>query len=545
MEKNNNIKYIHLNQKKVYWTLLSLLFIAFVLRVWGISFGLPGIDHGDETEVVNHAVRFGSGDLNPHRFQYGSLFQYILFVFYGVYFLIGYLLGKFSSVHQFAIHFINDPTDFYLIARGLSALFGTATLVITYLIGKRVKNDETGLLAALFLAFSYQHVIHSHYCTVDIALAFFFTLAVYQCLILFYHDHLARYILAGVSIGLVLATKFNGVFASIAFICAHFLKKDDRNFIRKIVCKKLWVGICSIFIGHFIACPYFYIEFDSALVEIVQLRALHAFSGFHLGTYLREFSKAYWGIPLGTLCILGLIRSIITTDRKILMLASTASAVLCFASLHRYVEAKYVVYSFPLFALFASFLLMECFARLQKRYLYLIVLLLVLHPIYLIIDWDYYHVKKSITLEAKEWIEENIPVGSKILLDNVGNAGPKLNNSPQNIHNQYKRALTHNLLKAEYLKLKLELSPSIYYNIIQINCSAGFRKDDYQRYRLWQDVEEIGSSLVYYQEKGFDYIVVTDRYFSQIEQDFALIKEFKRGRRGIRIYKVMPIKIKK
>ena len=58
-------------------------------------------------------------------------------------------------------------------------------------------------------------------------------------------------------------------------------------------------------------------------------------------------------------------------------------------------------------------------------------------------------------------------------------------------------------------------------------------------------MEEIGSSLVYYQEKGFDYIVVTDRYFSQIEQDFALIKEFKRGRRGIRIYKVMPIKIKK
>ena len=97
MEEVNDSHYRQLSQKKVFWILFIILLIAFFLRIWGISFGLPGIDHGDETEVVNHAVRFGSGDLNPHRFQYGSLFQYILFVFYGAYFLIGYLLGTFSD----------------------------------------------------------------------------------------------------------------------------------------------------------------------------------------------------------------------------------------------------------------------------------------------------------------------------------------------------------------------------------------------------------------------------------------------------------------
>jgi len=527
-----------LNQKKVFWVLLMILIIAFFLRIWGISFGLPGLDHGDETEVVNHSVRFGSGDFNPHRFQYGSFFQYILFVFFGIYFFIGFISGKFSSVHQFAIHFIQDPTNFYLIARGLSAVFGTATLSIIYLIGKRVKHEGVGLLAALFLALSYQHVVHSHYCTVDISLAFFFTLAVYQCLILFDNDHLWRYVWAGLSIGLAVATKFNGVIAIIALIITHFLKRSNFNLVERIFCKKLWLGIGTIFIGHFIACPYFYLDLDVALNEIIHLKIFHTCSGFNLWIYLEEFMKVYWGIPLGTFCILGLVRYVITSNRKILVISFTALTVLCFASLYKYVEAKYILCSFPLCAVLGSHLFVECLVWMEKRYLSLIILIMLVHPLYLIVNWDYGHARKSINLEAREWIEEHISINSKILLDNVGNAGPKLENSPENIKRQYQRALKHNLLKADYLKLKLESPPKIYYNIVQIDCSAGFRKDDYQRYRLWQDTEEIGYPPKYYREKGFEYIIVTDRYFSKIGKEFKLVKEFKRGHKGIRIYKV-------
>ncbi|MCX5897788.1 MAG: hypothetical protein NTY29_06295, partial [Proteobacteria bacterium] len=56
-------------------------------------------------------------------------------------------------------------------------------------------------------------------------------------------------------------------------------------------------------------------------------------------------------------------------------------------------------------------------------------------------------------------------------------------------------------------------------------------------YRLWQDTEEIGRPPDYYRKKGFDYVIVTDRYFSQTAKGFNLIKEFKRGTKGIRIYK--------
>ena len=123
-------------------------------------------------------------------------------------------------------------------------------------------------------------------------------------------------------------------------------------------------------------------------------------------------------------------------------------------------------------------------------------------------------------------------------LDNVGNGGPKLYNSPSNLMRQYLRARKYNLLKSEYLKLQLEISPEIYYDITQIDSSGGCREDDYRRYRLWQDIEEIGHPETYYRERGYEYIIITNRYFSRIGDEFSLLREFKRGSRGIRIYTV-------
>ena len=518
--------------------LLFILLTALFLRVWGISFGLPGIDHGDETEVVNHAVRFGSGDLNPHRFQYGSLMQYILFSLYCAYFGIGYILGHFSSVHQFALHFVEDPTIFYLIARGLSASLGAFTVVIAYLLGKRVRSDEVGLLSALFVALNYPHLIHSHYATVDGALTFFFTCAVYQCLLLCSDGRLVRYLIAGFLIGLAMATKINGVFALVAFVTAHVMRESDTLFVKKFLSTHFWCGIGAIFLGHFIAGPYFYSNLNSAFSEMGYLKAMHAFSGFSLWSYVKAFTRDYWGMPLGILCFAGFIRCLVITEKKVRVLSYTAAVVLVFASLHRYVEAKYILYSLPLYAVLGSYALTEWCVPLKKKYLCMIVLILVVHPVYRAVHWDYDRAQRSITLEAKEWIENNIPINTKILLDNVGNAGPKLENAPRNVARQYQRAVEHNLLKAEYLKLKLEISPEIYYDITWVDSSGGFREDDYRRYRLWQDTEEIGHPPEYYRERGFAYIILSDRYFSVMGDSFTAIKEFRRNRRSIRIYKL-------
>jgi len=395
-----------------------------------------------------------------------------------------------------------------------------------------------GLVGALFAALSYQHLIHSHYATVDGALTFFFTCAVYQCLVLCSDGRLVRYLTAGFIIGLTMATKVNGVLALVAFVTAHALREGDTPFLRKAVSSRFWLGIGAVLLGHFVASPYFYLNLKSALSEMGYLREMHAFSGFSLWNYLKAMMGDYWGIPLGILCCAGLIRYILTTEKQIRVLSYTAAVVLLFASLHRYVEAKYILYAVPLYAVLGAYALMQWCAPLKKKYLMVILPLLLMHPVYRSVQWDYAHAQRSITLEAKEWIESHIPVNAKILLDGVGRGGPKLENAPRNVKRQYQRAVAHKLLKAEYLKLQLELSPEIYYDITQVDSSGGFREDDYRRYRLWQDTEQIGNTEAYYRERGYEYIIITDRYFSRMGEEFTLLKEFTRENRGIRIYKV-------
>ncbi len=538
MEQNRTVGEQKKDTNRKWQVVLLICALAFCLRIWGISFGLPGVDHGDETEVVNHAVRFGSGDFNPHRFQYGSLVQYILFSLYGLYYVIGYLLGYFSSVHHFALSFINDPTVFYLIARGLSALLGAFTVYITYLIGVKTGGVRVGLCGALFLAVCYQHAVHSHYATVDTALTFLFTLATYQSRMLLFDGHPRRYCITGLTIGLTIATKLNGVLLLVPFALSHFLRGGRIRFATKIVSQKFWLGLVMVFVGHFIASPFFYIDLKSALSEVYYLRSMHAAPELTLFAYLKSLANNYWGIPLGMLCVAGLLRYLFTTDRRIGVVSLTTLAILCFASLHRYVESKYILYGLPLFSVLGSCLLNEVCQRIKTQYLVMIVLSLMIHPLYLTVSWNFERAQKSITLESKEWIEQNIPVNAKMLVDNVGNGGPKLHNSPTNLREQYLRARQHNLLKAEHLALQLEHSPSVFYDITQVDSPGGFREDDYQRYRLWQDTEGIGYPEGYYRERGYEYIIITDRYFSQIGEEFRLLKEFKRGKKGIRIYKI-------
>ena len=76
-------------------SLIGILLLAFFVRVWGNKFGLPQLYYWDEPTVVNRAIRFGSGDLNPHFFYYPALYMYVLFIVSGGYFVFGKLTGRF------------------------------------------------------------------------------------------------------------------------------------------------------------------------------------------------------------------------------------------------------------------------------------------------------------------------------------------------------------------------------------------------------------------------------------------------------------------
>jgi hypothetical protein len=154
--------------------LACIVAVAAVLRFDGLAFGLPNPNvRPDENVIVHKALRFGTGDLNPHYFKYPSLFFYAVFVEYVVYYGWGHLTGVFSSPAAMERAFYRDPSAFYLLARVAGALAGLATVPALYLLGRRLYSRNVGLIAALLLAGAYLHVRHSHFGVTDVPATFF------------------------------------------------------------------------------------------------------------------------------------------------------------------------------------------------------------------------------------------------------------------------------------------------------------------------------------------------------------------------------------
>src|SRR5690348_3436894 len=97
-----------------FYLLLGFFALAMLLRLAGIFWGLPATFNGDEPHIVNLAVSFGSGSLRPYAFKYPTLWPYLLFLCYGIYFLIWSGFGHLKSVAEFAGLYAWHPTGFYL-----------------------------------------------------------------------------------------------------------------------------------------------------------------------------------------------------------------------------------------------------------------------------------------------------------------------------------------------------------------------------------------------------------------------------------------------
>jgi len=207
--------------------LLFILLLALGVRVWGLSFGLPMTEcRPDENLIVKTASGFFSGDLNPHNFHYPTFFMYLMAGFYGLAGLLAHALGKlpvFNLVHEAA----RNPAPFFLAARLVSALFGTAAVYWLYLLGKRLFDRRTGLLAALFLSLAYLHVRDSHFGVTDVAMASLVLLSLAVLARAWREDRLALYLMAGLCAGLAAGTKYNAFLLLLPMLAIRLLQLAD------------------------------------------------------------------------------------------------------------------------------------------------------------------------------------------------------------------------------------------------------------------------------------------------------------------------------
>lgn len=214
--------------------LLAVLAAAFALRAWGVAFGLPYVYHPDEGFEVYRALRLGMGGFDLERTGKGGLY-FLLFLEYGVYFVVQRLTGALAGVGDFAREFAADPTAFWLMGRWTNVVLGTATVALVAYQGRRMASWRAGILGAAFLAVATRHVIDSHYVTVDVPMALFTFLAV----VMIVEDAEGRRRLRALPFALVAAyaalNKVPAVLLFLPYFLAVLLRGGPRGLLRPAV----------------------------------------------------------------------------------------------------------------------------------------------------------------------------------------------------------------------------------------------------------------------------------------------------------------------
>jgi 4-amino-4-deoxy-L-arabinose transferase-like glycosyltransferase len=202
------------------FSLCLVLLLALGLRIWGSDFGLPAYTryHPDEHALVERAAAIlWTGEWNLGRFNYPPLYAYLQAGAYALYFLYGVTQDLWRFVPNFVV------PNYYQVGRVLTAVFGTLTVLVVYYLGRQIRNRRTGLLAALLLAVNYLHVIHSHYATFDVMVGFWASLTLLFSELLRTQQKPRWYLLAGLCAGLAGATKYNGALVILVPLLAHVL----------------------------------------------------------------------------------------------------------------------------------------------------------------------------------------------------------------------------------------------------------------------------------------------------------------------------------
>jgi 4-amino-4-deoxy-L-arabinose transferase-like glycosyltransferase len=312
--------------------LVIILLVGLLLRLYGINFGLPYLyDIDERVYFVDKVIgMLATGDLNPHWFGHpGTTTMYMLCVLYTIIFLGGLGLGIFADVDDFKTLYYQDPAVLYLSGRMLMAIFGVATILLTYIIARRLFNRPTGLLAATFLALSPLHVYFSKFIRTDIQMTFFLLVAFWFCLEIVERQTWSSYVLAGFFTGLATVTKYPALIISLMIMTAHILSIGQRH------TTKLFGSVIVGLLGAFIGSPFLFLDAKTVLSDIfVQNRPRHLSA---TGEGLIQNLVWYVSDPLvDSLSLIGLI-------------LSAVGVVICLTSGQK---NKWLLISFPVFFLF-------------------------------------------------------------------------------------------------------------------------------------------------------------------------------------------------
>jgi YYY domain-containing protein len=267
-------------QNVVNIVLAGTLLLAIGLRIYGIDWdkGYAYTPHPDERAILMNvsALEFPSiGDWrllgsaenspwNPRWFAYGSFPLYLLRFIQYVYDWLPW----------------SDINDLRIVGRSISALADVAAVAVVYFLGRSAYGRREGLLAAAMASVAVIHIQLSHFYAVDTLLSLFTAVSLFF-MYLIARDGKCKYsVLAGLFIGLGLATKISQAPILFAYAMAHILflanavgrdKAHTTALERaRISLQGIGGGVAAMLVALLVVQPYMFLDWSNFYSDVVE-----------------------------------------------------------------------------------------------------------------------------------------------------------------------------------------------------------------------------------------------------------------------------------
>ncbi|MBN2135309.1 MAG: glycosyltransferase family 39 protein [Acidobacteria bacterium] len=400
--------------------LFILLIILLIPRLMSVGYGLPHLYDIDESYVVPKVVTMmEDGTLNHKYFKYGGTYYYIMFAVFTVYFLL-----KHAPVIPFAQLHSVPLGQFYEVARIVNSCIGIFSVLLVYLIGKKVRDKDTGLAAAAIVGLSLSHFLNSVTVRMDILVMLLTSAAFYFIWNIKEKGEKKDYIWASVFITFAGGTKFYGFFMFISLIFAHFLRKNKKGFSNKnLVLAFVITAVVFIMTNPFIILDYttFMRDFSHLAEQIIG--ANEHWSSLNTTPANRYMQFMFFngiGWLAGALFLAALLKFLVKPDRDkgLLLLFPFVHFFMLIGS--RQVHHRFMLAALPYIAILTVMFLREIIdSYLQKRktiVYWSIVILLLIQPAWKIIENTAVFIKPTTSEQAYDWMLKNIPLSSALYI---------------------------------------------------------------------------------------------------------------------------------
>jgi 4-amino-4-deoxy-L-arabinose transferase-like glycosyltransferase len=416
------------------YLLIGLISVAFMLRVWGINFGLPYLYHPDEPDKIVTSLRMlKTGDLNPHYFRKPSLFLYLNTLAYVPYLIVAQQAGVIRDRTD-----IPEPTmlamgvgveplpSVVLVARLMSVFFGTAAVGVCFWAAWRLTSrSAVGLLTAALLAVSPTCVMNSRYIAPESLLTLLLLLTLGASAQIWRHGQTRYYVLAGLAAGLTAAAKYNGAIVVLVILVAHFLREGLQGW-RK---RSLYLAIVLSAVGFVAATPFAILDFTKFIADFSNQSQAYATGHFGMeGNTFGWYLNYLWVFegPVVVLAVIQMIRGVFARSRAVLLVSVFPVAYFVFVNLYVVRNDRLILPLLPFLFILAAMFVVDMFDKLKTRAFYRPwvkwvsgagLIAVMIFPL----TQTVYSTAQFMTIDSREtariWIAQNMPPGSRVAIE--------------------------------------------------------------------------------------------------------------------------------